>query len=316
MRRPGEARGTAACVVAVWAGWWTWRHRTSAAVRGWTPPVGLRSVNGPLSVRVLGGGGPVLVLLHGLTASGDTFGRDFTDQSQSGTVVVPDLLGFGSSFDVPSDDFSLDAHLDALDETLGGLGLGESSLVVVGHSLGAVLALHWAARRAGIDRVVAFSAPLYDSEDEARRHIARMGPLERFFALESPLARWTCSTMCTFRGVAQWVAVAISPEWPIRIARHGVLHTWPAYLGVMNGIILNPEWRDALDMLSRRGVPVVLANGARDPVPVKRRAARLAHESQSIVYVEHATATHDLPVSFPDWAGALANDAATPPSQG
>ncbi len=308
-------RGRVGPAAGVAAAWWAWRHWTSPAVRGWTPPSGRRVRAGPLSVRVAGAKSPVFVVLHGLTASGDTFGGGFDVLAEHGTLVAPDLLGFGQSLDVGRDDFSLEAHLDALDVMLDTLGVAQGPLVVVGHSMGAVLALHWAARRRCVQRVVAFSAPLYESEGEARRHISRMGPLEKFFALESPLAHWTCSTMCALRPAAQWLAVAISPAWPVQIARQGVLHTWPAYLGGMNGILLRPGWREAIEALSAREVPIVLANGADDPVPVAGLADELAAQLPYVRPVIHPEAGHDLPVSYEAWAGELVLGGTTPRCQ-
>jgi len=286
-------------------GWWAWRHGTSPAVRTWRAPAGERLEAGALSVRVAGSGEPVFVLLHGITASGDTFGAAFDVLSEHGTVVVPDLLGFGRSLDPEREDFSPEAHLDALDAMLAALGVADAPLVVVGHSMGSVLALLWAARTASVQGVVAFCAPLYRSEDEARRHITRMGWLERAFALESPLARWTCTAMCALRAGAQWLAVVISPEWPVPIARQGVLHTWPAYLGGMNGIILRGDWPRALETLSARGVPVALADGADDPVPVAGLARELASRWRGVHAFTHPEAGHDLPISYGRWGVEL-----------
>jgi pimeloyl-ACP methyl ester carboxylesterase len=63
-----------------------------------------------------------------------------------------DLLGFSRSQDPSRTDFSLQAHLDALDGMLVDLGLEGCRLVVAGHSMGGLLALHWAARRAAYAR--------------------------------------------------------------------------------------------------------------------------------------------------------------------
>lgn len=298
-------RARATLVAGAAFGAWFLRHRVSPAVRAWTPGGGHRRRAGLLSVRTYGQGDEVVVLLHGLTGSGDWFGGGFDGLGQDAQVVVPDLLGFGRSMDVTCKDFSLEAHLAALDDMLGVLGLTAAPLTVVGHSMGAVLAVHWAARRSNARRVVAFCAPLYTSREEAARHIARMGLLEKLFALESPLARWTCAWMCKHRGVAQWVAVAASPEWPVPLARQGVLHTWPAYLGGMNGIIQRPGWKQALQALDARGTAVVLADGADDPVPVSGRSACLAAGFRCVQAVEHPAATHDLPVAHPEWSLAL-----------
>jgi pimeloyl-ACP methyl ester carboxylesterase len=101
---------------------------------------------GPLAVRTLGEGDDAVVLLHGLTGSGDGFGGGFGVLASASQLVIPDLLGFGASMDVDRTDFSLEAHLSALDEMLAALDLDDAPLTVVGHSMGAVLALHWPRR--------------------------------------------------------------------------------------------------------------------------------------------------------------------------
>ena len=104
-------------------GGWLRRHRRSPAVRVWTPGSSRRIHAGPLAVRVLGDAEPTTVLLHGLIGSGDVFGAGFDPLADHGGLVVPDLLGFGASMDLAREDFSLAAHLDALDAMASALGL-------------------------------------------------------------------------------------------------------------------------------------------------------------------------------------------------
>lgn len=296
-----------ASVAALAATSWLMRHVTSPAVRGWSPPSGDRERAGGLAVRRLGAGEdrPVIVLMHGLTASGDWWGGGFDALAADADVVVPDLLGFGGSLDLDRTDFSREAHLDALDAMLEDLDLVGRPLTVVGHSMGTLAALHWAARRPETVGVVAFCSPLYDSREEAERQIAQLGLLERFFGLHTPLARRTCELMCEYRGVAQWLWTAVSPQWPVRLARHGVLHTWPAYLGGMEELIIRGGWEPAIGELDQRRVPVLLADGADDPIPVAGRAERLASAHRYVTTARHPTAAHDLPAAHPDWAQAM-----------
>ncbi len=291
---------------------WLLRHGASPAVKAWTPPARQHRRAGPLGVRELGSGASATVLLHGLTGSGDWFGAGFDPLANHARLVVPDLLGFGRSMDLDREDFSLEAHVAALDEMVDDLGLADVPLTVVGHSMGAALAVHWAAHRPNTARVTLFCAPLYSSREEAGRHIARMGLLEKFFAFETPLARATCAFMCEYRGLAQWISVAVSPQWPVSLARQGVLHTWWSYLGGMNGTIQQAGWEQALEALEAKAVPVLLANGARDPVPVKGRAEELADRFECVDAVEHPLAGHDLPASYPAWCLPLILGATTP----
>lgn len=281
---------------------WLGRHRSSPAVRGWAAPVaGSYTTTGSLQVRVAGRGDQAVVLLHGLVASGDSWGRGYDRLADGHRLIVPDLLGFGGSLDTARGDFARDAHLEALDDLATQLGLDGRPLIIVGHSMGAVLGLSWAARRPETARVVCFGAPLYDCADEAISHIAAMGTLERLFALEGPLAHSTCRWMCAHREAAAILAVLLKLEWPVQLARQGVLHTWPAYLGGLRGIIMAARWRDALAELDRRGIDVVLAAGDPDPVPVPGRATALTQQFGCVRAVGHPTAGHDLPISYPAW---------------
>src|SRR6266511_4391279 len=135
-----------AVAVAATGGWWAWRHARAPMVAGWSPPAGERRRAGDLVVRVLGDGDDSVVLLHGLMASGDSFGAGFDRLAEGRRLVVPDLLGFGGSMDMRRDSFGLDSHLDALDAMANELGLDGARLSVGGHSMGGVLALHWAVR--------------------------------------------------------------------------------------------------------------------------------------------------------------------------
>jgi pimeloyl-ACP methyl ester carboxylesterase len=97
-----------------------------------------------------GGRGPALLAIHGLGGSGrywqgleDLAGDRFT-------IVAPDLPGFGTS-DKPKVVYDRPFLLDALDAVAADLG----PVVVVGHSLGGVLGLLWAARHP--DRVPALN---------------------------------------------------------------------------------------------------------------------------------------------------------------
>ena len=71
--------------------------------------------------------------------------------------------------------------------------LAAAGLAHAPHSMGGVLALHWAASRADqVHEVVTWGAPLYGSRAEARQRIAAMGLLEALFALDGPLAHLAC----------------------------------------------------------------------------------------------------------------------------
>lgn len=305
-RGPGRlpAAATFATATAA-AGWWTWRHVGSQAVAAWAPGRGGSVRAGPVRLRVLGEGEPVVLLLHGLLGAGNSFGSAYDEIAQHGVLVVPDLLGFGGSMQ-PAGSFDAAAHIAALDAALAALQLDQRPTVVAGHSLGGLLALQWAARHVEhVQAVVTLAAPLYLDRDEAQQHINAMGPLYRLLSGDGPLPQAMCAWMCAHRDLSALLAVATRPDLPVPVARSAVQHTWESYSGVMDGIIRRSDWSASLEILARAAVPVTLAEGARDPVLVPGRARALAAQMPAVRHVQHRHADHNLPIADPDWCVRL-----------
>jgi pimeloyl-ACP methyl ester carboxylesterase len=87
------------------------------------------------------GRGPVLLLLHGVTNSSQTWERVAPLLSERFTVIAPDLLGHGESA-TPRGDYSLGAHAAGVRDVLS--ALGHKRVTVVGHSLGGGIAMQFA----------------------------------------------------------------------------------------------------------------------------------------------------------------------------
>lgn len=92
-----------------------------------------------------GGSGPVVLAVHGLGGSGRYWEGLLRATGGEVTVVAPDLAGFGRSDKPRSAPYDRPSHLDDLDAVVGTLG-GSGRVVLVGHSLGGIVAALWAAR--------------------------------------------------------------------------------------------------------------------------------------------------------------------------
>ena len=91
--------------------------------------------------RRAGDSGPGVVLLHGITSSGETWLPVLPLLSQSAQVIVPDMLGHGLSAK-PRGDYSLGAYASGVRDLLA--LLGHDRVTVVGHSLGGGVAMQFA----------------------------------------------------------------------------------------------------------------------------------------------------------------------------
>jgi pimeloyl-ACP methyl ester carboxylesterase len=87
------------------------------------------------------GDGPVLVLVHGITSTSDTWSNVLPYLAERFTVVAPDLIGHGESAK-PRGDYSLGAYASGIRDLL--IALGHERATFVGHSLGGGIAMQLA----------------------------------------------------------------------------------------------------------------------------------------------------------------------------
>lgn len=258
----------------------------------WTRPAPRRR-DLPLAARIVGDGPSTVVLLHGLAGSGRYFGAEYDALAADARVVVPDLLGFGASWD-RGEQFTVEEHVAALEALLTQVA-PTGSLVLVGHSTGCVLALALArALPERVRRVICAAPVLYRDPDEARRSLGEMGVMVRLFAMETPWAWRVCQWVCAHRRAAAWVAVAVRPDLPVAVARDGVWHTWDSYMQTLRCVIIESGSAAWLEDLA---APVVLLLGAQDRgIP---RADLLATAARRGFEASVLAGGHDLPLSHP-----------------
>lgn len=103
------------------------------------------------------GEGPAIVALHGLGGSGRYWSGLAPLLRPGRALVAPDLAGFGQS-DKPTLRYDREFHLANLDALIGSLD-SHSPVVLVGHSVGGVLAALWAARHPERTAALALVSP-------------------------------------------------------------------------------------------------------------------------------------------------------------
>ena len=91
--------------------------------------------------RTAGDRGPLVLLVHGITGHGAAFDSVTERLSRRHRVLVPDLLGHGTSAK-PRGDYSLGAFATGLRDLM--IALGEERATIVGHSLGGGIAMQFA----------------------------------------------------------------------------------------------------------------------------------------------------------------------------
>src|SRR4051812_17127493 len=96
--------------------------------------------HGPRVISRLAGGGPPVVLIHGMINSSRHWEAVARRLARSHTVIAPDLIGHGDSA-TPRGDHSLGAHAAAIRDLLAAIGVERAT--IVGHSLGGGVAMQY-----------------------------------------------------------------------------------------------------------------------------------------------------------------------------
>ena len=140
--------------------------------------------------RVYGRGEPV-VLIHGVGMRQDIWAPQIADLSAHFQVITYDMLGHGGSR-VPPENVQLTDYADQLAQLLDHLNAPAAS--VIGHSMGALVALEFALRYPDrATRVVALNAAFMRTPEQRAGVVARADALERTgvsATIDSTIERW------------------------------------------------------------------------------------------------------------------------------
>lgn len=219
---------------------------------------------------------PPLLLVHGLDTSAAVWLEIADDLATEHRVLAPDLPGFGRS-PVGRRRPSLEGHADLVAELVRHLGLGP--VVLVGSSVGAVVALLAAARHPWCPRAVSLLAPALPRRttgalDPALLPLLLTGAVPGFLALEPwrrslvPAGEWVpplldaCYAPDSQRPAAATVDALVDAAEARRRRDH--LRGWSGTVRSLFRWLARPErFHTTLDGIAG---PVTLVEGVEDPI--------------------------------------------------
>ncbi|MET0390078.1 MAG: alpha/beta hydrolase [Polyangiales bacterium] len=239
-----------------------------------TPTVQYQHIHGYKRAFIYTGRGPVLLLIHGIGDSSETWRDVIPLLAQRYTVLAPDLLGHGSS-DKPRADYSVAGYANGMRDLLGVLGIDRAT--VVGHSLGGGVAMQFVYQFPEMcERLVLVASGGVCADVNPLLRLAAAPNAELvlpFVALSATrtLTHWLCKLMRRFDA-----DIGVDADDLMR-----VLNTLPnlsarrAFLRTLRSVV---DWRgQAITMLDRcyltGRVPVLLVWGSRDAVIPARHGA-------------------------------------------
>lgn len=153
-------------------------------------PTPVKGIASGTAYSVYGSGEP-LVLIHGVGMEQDAWTPQVSELARGHQVIVYDMLGHGASR-IPDEGVTLAEYAAQLAELLDHLGLPAAN--VVGHSMGALVALEFAlAYPARTLRVAALNAVFMRTPEQKAAVMARAAALQDIgvqATVDSTIARW------------------------------------------------------------------------------------------------------------------------------
>ncbi|GMQ86789.1 MAG: hypothetical protein BMS9Abin07_2386 [Acidimicrobiia bacterium] len=248
-------------------------------------PAGAAPVGTELFVSAVGrqsGGEASFVFLHGLGGTQVYWtAADGESHLPPGSALV-DLLGFGRS-PRPLTRYTLETHLAALEPVLA----ARAPSVLVGHSLGAALAVAYAARHPNqVSALVLISLPAYGGPGGAAHWLRRT--LRGWFLTNMVLTALAC--VATRRLLGPILPMLIR-DVPREVARDLVEHNFMSSTTSLWNVLYRRDVTVDLDELPEK-LPVVFIHGTDDDTAPIHSIRRLVEERSSRQLLELAGVDH------------------------
>lgn len=203
------------------------------------------------------GKGPAVLLVHGLGGSWRYWRRGLDWVRTRHTVYLPDLLGFGRS-PKPRGDYSLRMHVEALAPLLQA---ADGPVTIVGHSMGAIVALGLYARAPDrVGRLALIGLPFFPSRELAEASLSRQSMMNRLVIGHS----WLAPAVCHLKDLLGLPIFAPIAGMPVDLYRDYWKHTWASFSRSFFNTLLASDVVDLLDRVDR--TRITLIHGKHDPI--------------------------------------------------
>jgi len=243
-----------------------------------------------LNVETIGDGPPV-VFLHGLVGSHSYWNR-VAGELSGRTLYLIDLLGFGDSPKPTDSSYNIDQHANALHHTLA-KGKIKHPFMLVGHSMGALIAIRYAAKYPdSVSKVILCNTPLF-MRDTGLSIIAGSDIAPKFI-VQGRIAKIICISSRHMPFVEKLLRY-FPHRLPADIKADMLKHTWNSYSKSLENLIVNYTPAEDLETLS---MPVVALLGERDSVTSPMIAKVMLPENVKTHIVKNAD--HHIPIFHTD----------------
>lgn len=213
-----------------------------------------------------------VVFLHGLAGSIHYWDDYVAALEGRYNVLRMDLLGFGGSPESPIG-YTPSIHCASIKETLDTLGVN-ANIILVGHSMGALLALRYATiYPRGITKLFLLGPPVFQDDKQAKQHVTKSKKSLQYLYY-GPTSKLLCTLWCRqLRPLSKRLAPWYIKSVPKIVAADSVLHSWQSYSESLNKVI--ERQTVAIDLNLVPTIPVAIIYGRQESPVIIRNITSL-----------------------------------------
>jgi pimeloyl-ACP methyl ester carboxylesterase len=250
----------------------------------------------------IGAGPRRMLLLHGLAASSRYWTGRVGPMLGDHRLLIPDLLGFGDS-PKPRTRYDLRDHLAALDKLARERHLDGGHALVVGHSLGAVIALAMLGQHPEwFDGAVLIALPVFRGEADALERLGRHSWMERGMLTGEWWVRASHYLEPLFR--LRWLAPLF--DLPPDVYLDSLEHTWNSISGTLRQTLVATDYPRLLARAGDR--PILFIHGERDDLAPVGDTRALASGRPNVRFAVIPGADHQVLLRDPERVWTLARE--------
>jgi len=204
--------------------------------------------------------GPALLFLHGITGSRRYWEKKIRPLRRDYRLILPDLLGFGLS-PKPYLEYTIEVFRDSVRDFVVERDLTDRPLTIIGHSLGGLIALEYAARhRAHVRRMILLSLPRFSDPATAHALFWRGSPHYRRLLNEHSLVE----TLSQMKRSGLEIALRYLFRFPWSVVIDSHKFTFKSLTSTLEHCLLNYQVDRILPSVPP--VPTLLIHGEQDSV--------------------------------------------------
>ncbi len=254
-----------------------------------------------LAFDTYGKAGERILLLHGILGSHRYWSSVADRLAVKNFLMAPDLLGFGNS-PKPYLKYTVQDHLDYLKRTVEPLFPEPEKFFIVGHSMGAILALNYAiSNPTRIRGIVLINPPIVSSrsdlKDDIKKNSSKIMVTMTFNKFWGGLV---CRMHEIFPLFSYPLLRLLEPDLPPEVAMDATKHTFESFSGSLENVLENQKFFDLIQLIEK--IPIFLISTKDDAYSKLSELEKL--KNQSNVTVKVLNGDHNFILKTPDEAVA------------